>query len=112
MIQGEQVTVRVRKKTGTDSMNNPVWEWVDESTVDDVLVSPGSTDDLGGSIRPDGTEIVLTLHFPKSFTGSLRNRRVLVRGRELAIVGDPVQYSDANTPTRWHMPAQCKEVDG
>lgn len=112
MIKGETVTVQTRTQGGVDGGNNPVWKWTD-ATVNNVLVAPGSRSDVVDSSRPDGTEIVWTLHFPKTFTGGLRNARVIVRGgAPLDVVGDPQPYTEANTPGLWNRPVEVGRVDG
>jgi hypothetical protein len=95
-----------------DSLYNPIWAWTDEAVVDDVLCAPGATGNLTGNIRPDGVEVQYTLHFPKTFTGSLAGRRITFDGYEYEVLGDPRPYQDENTPTRWDRPVEIKEVSG
>lgn len=83
-----------------------------QSTVDDVLVDPSKGADVLSNTRLDGTRAYLTLHFPKTFTAPLRGCKVVVRGKEYRVIGDPAPYTDANTPTRWHMPVDVEVVDG
>ena len=112
MITGETVEVVSRQKVGTDALNSPVFEWVSEGEVEDVLVAPGSTSDVEGSIRPDGVEVVFSLHWPKADARSLKGKRVKVRGESFAVIGDPRPFTDANTPGRWNRPVQVSEVNG
>lgn len=112
LITGQTVTVQSQATTGVDELNNPVTAWQDEATVHDVLVAPASTDDLTGSIRPQGDEVVLVAHFPRTYTASLRGRRVVVDGTTYDVVGDPRPYQPANTPGRWDRPVHLKEVTG
>lgn len=112
-MDGMTVIVRSRAQAGWDDMHDPVWgDWADEQAVDDVLYAPGATGDLAGNIRLDGVEVQATLHFPKTFTGTLAGKRVVVDGHEYQVIGDPRPYMDANTPTRWDRPVELKEVDG
>lgn len=108
---GEAVVVERRVRTGTGPGNTPIYEWVGE-TIGDVLVAPGPRKDVEGPIRPDGVEIAYNLHFPKTFTGSLRGAKIVVRGEPFAVVGDPKPYTLENTPTRWHMPVEVSNVEG
>ena len=112
MIVGESVTVLSRQKTGVDALNSPVYGWVSEGDVENVLVAPGSTSDVDGSIRPDGVEVVFTLHWPKADVRSLKGKRVKVRGESFAVIGDPQPFTDANTPGVWNRPVQAGKVDG
>lgn len=94
-----------------------------EGALDDVLIVPGDSSDLNGSIRPEGDRTVYTLHFPKSFPEtvrgipqeflkSLKGARVRVRGEVFRVIGDPKPYMDVNTPTRWNMPVKVEAVNG
>ena len=112
MIKGETVEVVSRQKVGTDALNSPIFEWVSEGEVEDVLVAPGSTSDVEGSIRPDGVEVVFTLHWTKADVRSLKGKRVKVRGESFAVIGDPQPFTDANTPGVWNRPVQAGKVDG
>lgn len=82
------------------------------TTVADVLVDPSKGADVLSNTRLDGTRASMTLHFPKTFSGPLRGCKVVVRGKEYRVVGDPAPYTGANTPTRWHMPVEVEAVDG
>lgn len=111
-MRGERATVLAQVEDGVDEMGAPTSTWQVEATVDDVLVAPAGTSDLGGSIRPDGVQVDLTLHMPKGYTASLKGRRVQVRGSTFEVVGDPQSYTTANTPGRWNRPVDVKEVSG
>lgn len=112
MIVGETVTVERRVETGRDPGNSPIWDWVCE-VVDNVLVAPGSRNDVEGTTRPDGVEVKFTLHFPKGYPETLANARISVRGRaSMRVVGDPSHYTEANTPGEWSMPVEIGTVEG
>lgn len=109
---GEKVVVERPVETGRNSHNQPIVEWVPE-TVDDVLVAPGPRADIPDTARPAGVVIAWNLHFPKTFTGSLRGARIRVRGgAPCEVVGDPQPYTLENTPTRWWMPVEVKNAKG
>lgn len=110
MLTGETVTVRTPSISHDEHMDE-IETWSEE-TVDGVLVAPGSTSDLADAIRPHGTTAALTLAFPKTFGKPLRGCRVVVRGRELAVVGDPQPCTAANCPTRWWYTVEVEDVDG
>lgn len=113
MIKGVSVTVHSPSSTETDRFGNPIVTFADE-TVNDVLVSPGATQDLEAS-RPDGVKVAYTLHFPKTFTGALEGCEITLpdpwAGR-YRVVGAPGRYIDANTPTRWNMPVEVEAAHG
>ncbi len=110
-MKGETVIVERRAEAGTDDLNNPIYETT-SSEVSNVLVCPGSTSDVIGSIRPDGAEVTYTLHFPKTFSGSLRGCRISVRGEWFSVIGDPKPYTLENCPTEWCMPVEVGVVNG
>ena len=111
MIRGTSVEV-LRPKTGSvDEFNAPIVVWEREE-VENVLVSPSSSADLGDGIRPDGDLIVLTLHFPKTYEASLRSCRIRVEQKIYEVVGDPKPYMLENTPTAWNRPVSVKAVEG
>lgn len=107
---GEQVIIWTPTTTYDENMDEVI-RWTPE-TVDDVLIDPSVGSDVEGNARLDGTRAAMRLHFPKTFSASLRGCKVTVRGRDYRVIGDPQPYTDANTPTRWHMPADVEVVDG
>lgn len=113
MIKGVAVTVSSPSSTSTDRFGNPVITWTD-TTVNNVLVSPGATSDLEAA-RPEGVTVDYTLHFPKSFTGSLEGAKVTLPQPWTGVyhvIGAPGAYIDANTPTAWHMPVEVTAAHG
>lgn len=110
LIAGEAVTVRT-PTVGYDEHMDEVVEW-QETTVANVVVTPGATSDVLDSTRPDGTRVAFTLGFPKTFTASLRGCRVIVRGIECAVIGDPQPYTPGNVPGAWNYTAEVERVDG
>lgn len=108
---GETVTVVGRRETGRDSFNEPIFV-EDEVVVDNVLVAPKFSQDLAGALRVEGDLSALELHFPKSFTGSLRGKLVRVRGVTYRVEGDPSGYTVVNTPLAWWIPVKAVRVNG
>ena len=110
LISGETVTVRTPSVSYDEHMEAvETWE---EQEVDDVVVAPGSTSDVTDTTRPWGTRAAYTLGFPKTFSSSLRGCRVVVRGIEYAVIGDPQPNAMGNCPTAWWYTAQVEAVDG
>lgn len=110
LITGETVTVRTPVYS-IDEHNEQVTRWVD-TEVENVVVAPGSTADVEDSTRPYGTRAAFTLGLPKAFSASLRGCRVVVRGTECAVIGDPQPNAVANCPTAWWYTAEVEAVDG
>lgn len=111
-MSGYTVTVWRLDGDAVDEFGAQVGEWTQEAEVPGVLLAPASTADLAASIRPDGDSIDAVAHFPRTYTASLRSRRVRVLGRVFDVVGDPICYDPALTPTPWNRPVNLKEVLG
>lgn len=117
MISGATVTVITPGEPTVDRLGNRVPGEPTTATVDDVLITAPTTDDMEAA-RAEGVTLAYTLHFPKGFTASLRGCTVVLPepwdndGRGYRVKGDPRPYMDANTPTRWHMPVNLEAADG
>lgn len=109
VILGETVTVLTPSQSAEDAYGQAVKKWTDE-VVRNVLVCEPTTADLAE--RPEGDSVSLTLHFPKTYTASLRGCRVTLRGRTYEVLGDPVALTEANTPGKWNRAAAVKFVEG
>ena len=112
-MKGISVIVRIPVGTGLDRFGNEQYAFT-ESTVDDVLVEPGANESLEAS-RPEGVLVAYTLHFPKTFTGSLEGCEVELPAPWAGVyrvVGDPGRYMSANTPTRWNQPVEVEKAYG
>lgn len=113
MMRGVSVIVHTPTESTVDRFGNAEETW-STSTVDDVLISPGATADLEAS-RPEGVQVAYTMHFPKTFTGSLEGCKVELPepySGVYRVIGDPRPYMDENTPTRWNRPAEVESTHG
>lgn len=110
IFKGMQVKVLRQVKGEPDEMGEPTLTWKPE-TVDNVLMHPSTTDDLEAS-RPDGVQIDVTFHFPKTYTASLRGCRIQVGEHEYRVVGDPQPYMEQNTPGSWNRTVGAEAVYG
>ncbi len=115
-MRGEPVTFSTTYVTGVDSEGNDVTSTV-AATVDNVLVAPGDVSDLTGIDRPNGDIADVTLYCPKTMAiSTLRGAKVTIPrlgpGRTFTVIGDPVPYPPALTPTAWNLVVRCKVVEG
>lgn len=113
MIRGVTVTVNRPYESGTDRFNNVVYGMTG-GDVDNVLVSPGSTNLLDAS-RPEGVSVAYTLHFPKTFTETLEGCSVTLPepwAGTYRVIGDPRPYIDDNTPNQWDRPVEVEGAHG
>lgn len=109
LIPDEAVTV-IRPTVERDDLGEPIEAGASREEVR-CVVCPGSTSDLGAE-RPNGVQVVYTLHFPKAYAGSLRGCSVEVRGTRYDVVGDPQRTSEAATPGPWNMAVEVARADG
>ena len=113
MITGTSIKIVRPDIVGYDRFGNAV-KTKSTYTVDNVLIVPGATNDLEAS-RPEGVDVAYTLHFPKTFTGSLEGCEVILPKPwegTYRVIGNPGQYMDINCPTPWHMPVEVEEAHG
>lgn len=116
MFSTIDVTVARPGPPTRDRFGNDVPGEPSEETVRGVLVAPGPTEFLDAS-RPEGVRVAYTLHFPKSFTGSLEGCTVLLPEPWHAdggyrVIGDPRPYMDANTPGPFNRPVEVEAAHG
>ena len=101
MIRGVDAVVKMPKYGEIDRFGNATVAYSAE-TISNVLVSPGVT-------------VAYTLHFPKTFTGSLEGCIVTLPypwEGDYRVIGDPKPYIDADTPTPWHTTVEVEAAHG
>lgn len=109
LIPTEPVVV-VRPTVGRDDLGEPVDAGASREEVR-CVVCPGATSDMNAT-RPEGVTVAYTLHFPKTYAGSLRGCSVEVRGETYDVVGDPQRTTDAATPGPWNLAVEVTRSDG
>ena len=109
-LAGEAVTV-IRPNVERDELGDVTASSVSSEAVDNVLISPGTSTDLGES-RPQGSRVAYTLHFPKTYRRKLKGCEVDVRGEKCRVIGDPRPYMSINTSGEWWMQVEVERVDG
>lgn len=112
MIKGSRIEIHSPIETGTDTFNIPTTKWGLEAVLGDVLAAPASTQDVEGTIRPNGDEITMDFYIPKTYTASLRGRQIHHQGNIYEVIGDPQPYPEENTPTRWNRVAHARKIEG
>ena len=111
MIKGETIDVYVPSYNTQDAFGAPNRTYTKVS-VDNVVRHPAEAQDYIDSNRPEGTIVGWVLHFPKTYTDSLRECRVMVEGQLYDIEGDPQAYMTVNTPTPWNRRAVAVRTEG
>lgn len=100
-IKGITVTLINKVQTGTDPFDNPIYEDV-EIAVDNVLVSPTSSDDVVNTMDLTGRKAVYTLAIPKGDTNDWENQEVRFFGERWRVIGMPLQGIDELIPLDWN----------
>lgn len=101
MIKGITVRLCVRKQTGVDPFNNPVFTDAWEN-VENVLVAPSTSDDIVSSKDLYGKKAVYTMAVPKGDTHEWKDTMVEFFGQRFRTFGFPVQGIDENIPLDWN----------
>lgn len=109
-IKGMTVLLHERKQTGTDPFGAAVYEDV-ATPVDDVLVSPSSTEDLASAIQLYGKKAAYTLAIPKGDNHEWEDTTVEFFGRKWRTFGMVIQGIEADIPTRWHKKVQVERYE-
>lgn len=101
MIKGITVTLITKKEIGRDPFDNPIIEDV-EIDVDNVLVSPTSSDDIVNTKDLTGRTAVYTLAIPKGDTNVWENQEVRFFGERWKVFGIPLQGIEELIPLDWN----------
>lgn len=100
-IKGITVTLINKKEIGRDPFDNPIIEYV-EIDVDNVLVSPTSSDDIVNTKDLTGRTAVYTLAIPKGDTNTWENQEVRFFGQRWRVFGIPLQGIEELIPLEWN----------
>lgn len=101
MIKGITVTLITKKEVGRDPFNRPIYEDV-EIEVDNVLVSPVSTDDIVHTLELTGKKAVYTLAIPKGDENDWEDAEVIFFGQRWRTIGFPTEGIDHLIPLDWN----------
>lgn len=101
MIKGITVTLINKKQTDTDPFGAPIYE-DDEVSVNNVLVSPTSSDDVINQLTLTGKKAVYTLAIPKGDTNIWEDQEVRFFGERWRVFGKPLQGIDDLIPLDWN----------
>ena len=100
-IKGITVTLINKKEIGKDPFNQPIYEDV-KVDVNNVLVSPTSTDDIVNQLNLTGKKAVYTLAIPKGDNNNWEDAEVLFFNQRWKTFGLPIQGIDELIPLDWN----------
>ena len=110
MIKGITVTLWTKTRVGTDSLNQPIYEW-DPEEVDNVLVAQPTAQEQLDEFNLTGRSIEYILGIPKGDTHSWENERVEFFGQMFQTFGIPERGIEANVPGPWHLKVKCQRFN-
>lgn len=101
MIRGIPVTLYEKNQTGTDALNAPIYEET-PVVVQNVLVTPVSSEDAAEALRLYGKQTVYELCIPKGDAHAWEDSRVDFFGQSFLTIGFVQEYIEANLPLAWN----------
>lgn len=110
-MKGITVILHTRVQTGTDLFGAPIYEEVPE-TVENVLVSPSSSQEIVNTTELYGRKAVYTLAIPKGDTHVWENQIVEFFGEAWRVFGIPTKGIDSLVPTAWNTKVTVDRYDG
>lgn len=100
-IHGIQITLIDKQVVSVDPFGKPVVKDV-EILVDNVLVSPSSTDDVTNQLSLTGKKAVYTLAIPKGDMHDWENKEVIFFGQKWRTVGFATEGIESMIPLEWN----------
>lgn len=100
-IKGMTVILIGKSKTGTDPFGQPTYE-ESEIPVENVLVSPSSTEDITNQLNLTGKKAEYTLAIPKGDMNNWTDKEVRFFGKRWRTVGIPQEGIEEMIPLEWN----------
>lgn len=110
MIKGVTITLINKIETGKDPFGEPIFEDV-EIEVDNVLISPTTSDDVVNQLTLTGKKAVYTLAIPKGDTNDWEDAEVRFFGEKWRTFGIPLQGIEHLIPLDWNKKVTVERYD-
>lgn len=101
MIKGIPVVLLKKTEVGKDPLDRPIFD-EEEIIVENVLVSPSSSDDIVNQLTLNGKKAIYTLAIPKEDTNTWEDQEVRFFGERWRVFGIPLQGIDHLIPLDWN----------
>lgn len=102
MIAGKTVVLFEATETGIDEFDRPIIEYTKPIEVDNVLISPATSEDVISELNLSGKRVVYNLAIPKGDMHKWENARVVFFGRVFSVVGIPTEGIEEMIPLSWN----------
>lgn len=101
IIKGITIILYEPTQVGTDGFGQPIYS---ESPVqvDNVLVTPASSQEILDSINLYGRKAVYTMAIPKGDTHTWENKHVSFFGKDFKVFGIPLEGIECDIPLDWN----------
>lgn len=100
-IKGVRITLIEKVEVGKDPFGNAIFD-VKEIAVDNVLVSPSSTDDITNQLNLTGKRAIYTLGIPKGDKNNWEGREVVIFGKRYKTFGAVLEGIEDLIPLGWN----------
>ena len=100
-IKGMTVVLIDKVKTGTDPFDAPIYE-DKEIPIENVLVSPTSSDDVINQVQLYGKKSTYTLGIPKGDEHDWEDKEVHFWGKKYRTFGPIIEGIESMVPSKWH----------
>lgn len=100
-IKGMKIILIDKVEIGKDPFKNPIYE-DKEIEVENVLVSPVSSDDIVNQFSMTGKTAVYTLGIPKDDTHDWEDKEVIFFGKRWRTFGIPLEGQPDLIPLSWN----------
>ncbi len=101
MIQGKTITLYEKTKQGVDEFNQPIYS-EKPITVENVLISPTSSDDVVNALNLTGKKAVYTLGIPKGDQHNWEDVKIEFFNQVWHSFGIPIEGIEENIPLKWN----------
>lgn len=100
-IKGITIILIDKVKTSTDPFGHPIYE-ESEIPVENVLVSPSTTEDITNQLNLTGKKAEYTLAIPKGDTNNWTDKEVRFFGKRWSTIGLPQEGIEEMIPLEWN----------
>ena len=109
-ISGIPVILRQKSQSGTDPFGAPEFSWT-EVVIENVLISPVSSEDQLSILNLTGEKVVYELAIPKGDTHNWEDAEVFFFGEWFRTLGDAVQGLEHMIPLNWNKKVKVERVE-